>query len=151
MEEKENAKKTTVKNIILIVVIVIVAAISLGLFMFDLYRFPLDSLTNYPNTQWECDALGLSFFVDDAGNITGFLKDGTQVISLDVVSRSATTYHSNYIACSKPENDSEAIFLHCFYKQAESGIFYVTVAIWDSAFGTDVVKEIKPYKFVQIQ
>ena len=133
-------------KVILIVAAVFLGKVLISLYIYEIYHFPMDALSNYPSTQWKCEKLGIELYVDDEGIITGYYDNGTDRISLDVTARSATTWHSNYIECLA--ND-EVLYFHCFYKKVDSGIFYVVIESKETTLETDGIADIVPYKFVK--
>ena len=134
-------------KVFLIIFVVILCVVLLSLFMYDVYRFPRDAVSNYPGTHWKCDKLGLEFFVDDAGVVAGTYKDGFDLISLDVTTRLSTTFHSNYIQFFVHD---EQVYLHCFYSNMDDGMFYVTIDKEETTLDMHAITEIMPYKFTKI-
>ena len=114
---------------------------------YELYRFPIDALSNYPDTEWKCDKLGLEMSVDESGKISGICTVDDESILLDVTAHTATTYHSNYMQCFNRADDAEVIFLNCFYRDINDGIFYVIVDSTGSTLDLNAVADIVPYRF----
>ena len=134
-------------KVFLVIFVVVLCVILLYLYIFDLFRFPRDSISNYPNSHWKCDKLGLEFIVDDAGAVTGTYKDGDDLVSFDVTTRLSTTYHANYIQFFIHD---EQVYLNCFYKTMDDEIFYVIIDKEETTFDMQAITEVVPYKFEKI-
>lgn len=145
-------KKTNLPVGIKILLIILAAGLLVQggyILIFFAYHYPSDSLTNYPGTEWRCDKLGIDLVVDDDGNITGSYETETGVISLNVIARSSTSWHTNYIVCVDSTDDTQIIYLHGFYRLVEDGLLYVTIYSKQTTVDMDAVTEWMPYKFVK--
>lgn len=134
-------------KVFLIIFVVVLFVVLLYLYIIDISRFPRVSISNYPNSHWKCDKLGLEFIVDDAGAVTGTYKDGDDLVSFDVTTRLSTTYHPNYIQFFVHD---EQVYLNCFYKNIDDEIFYVTIDKEETTLDMHAITEIIPYKFTKI-
>lgn len=119
--------------------------------IYQSYHFPRNTLSNYPSTHWQCEKLGLELYVDEDGNISGFLNTDSKVISLEVMDHSSTTFHSNYIHCIDSNSNIQMIYLHCFYKSIDDGKFYVIVESSKTTFDLPIIPDEIPYKFILVE
>ena len=146
MERKKIRIPVFLKVLIVITAVFFFVKFSIN-FLNDLYRFPRDSLANYPCTEWKCDKLGMELFVDEDGNISGTCEIDSELISLDATAYKSTTWHSNYMECFNREDVAKMIYLHCFYRNIENGVLYVIVNSTDSTLDLNVATDYMLYKF----
>lgn len=151
-EEMINLKSKKVTIPVVVKILIILSAILLFALLRKcllqwLYCFPRDSLSNYPGTHWKCDNLEMEMFVDESGTISGNCEVDSVLIVLDATAHASTTYHSNYIECINRTDNTQSIYLHCFYRNVEDGVFYVIVDSSESTIDLDATTDFMPYKF----
>ena len=139
-------------KVIIVVCYTVLLALLVSCSVYEVYHFPNDLIiSDYPSTHWQCDKLGLEFYVDDTGEISGFLDVGSEVVSLDVTARSATTSHSNYIRCVGNDSSGCILHLYCFYRNVDNGEFYVIVDSSETTLDLNVPPDEIPYKCVLVE
>ncbi len=146
LKSKKATIPVAVKILIILGAILLFALIRKCLLQW-VYCFPRDSLSNYPGTHWKCDKLEMELFVDESGKISGNCEIDSNLIVLDATSYASTTYHSNYIECINRADNTQSIYLHCFYRNVEDDVFYVIVDSTESTLDLNSVADIVPYKF----
>lgn len=134
-------------KILIVIFVILFILFHTYFFLFELYRFPRDSLANYPGTHWKCDKLEMEFFVDESGKISGICEVDSDLIVLDATAHASTTYHSNYIECINRADSTQRIYLHCFYKKIQDGVFYVIADSAEATLDLNVITDYIPYKF----
>lgn len=147
--DKERAKTPVRKRILAwigIVVTMVILGVSLLLFI---THYPSDSLSNYPNTCWTCEALELELYVDETGIITGVYKNGSEMILLEATARASTKACPNYIRCYDQVSRDEMIYILCYYANIDDGVFYGQVDSRIPTMEAKIGSDLVCFKFIK--
>ena len=110
-----------------------------------------DSISNYPNTHWYCDELGLGLYVDSQGSVTASFDDDAIDVPYNVVESRFSKRFDNTLYFYLNDNSQDFVMMTCFYRNLANGEFSVTIKDWDTSIvDKDVTLKDYFYKFVLV-
>ena len=142
---KHTKAKVSTPVLVLIIVFGTLLCVLVNFFSaVNAYLVQSNSLSNYPNSHWKCEQLGVELFVNAKGKLSGTYTDGFDLIPLDVTNRNPS--FNNHIECYAGD---KLLYFDCFYENIDNGVFYVTISSSESTLCIDAIPDEVPYTFVK--
>ena len=125
-------KRKRIKKIVLYTILSIFLVLLLNEIIYGrLFSYPKCTFSDFPDTHWRSDELGLDIYVDTKGDIIGY-SDLTSGESFHVVSHPTGRGESNCtLFFTQDAHPDCALIITCIYRRADHGKIFCHVLDWD--------------------